>query len=157
MNTNIQEKKESAERIIGRVEKLRREGHKVRVGHYRYILNTDGTITFDRQGRILNQIERIGRLNRKDFLNQIVTRGGKTVVEVTFKDEDKLYVATAKCNPEDAYSKKFGVDFCINRIMAERDSEKLALIKRAEFVLSNPEEAKVREAKRLAAQNKAVE
>lgn len=75
------------------VEKLRKEGCKVRVRHTRYVDMRD---------------------------HSIFPRGGKTSVLVTTPYGEEM-TAEAICSKEDNYNRKYGVQLCLKRIFKEEN------------------------------------
>ena len=93
----------------------RKDGHKVRVSHARFI---------NGQGNVLAVIT---KENRKEYTNRIQARGGKTRVEVTDNEFKHTFVAEAKCSKEEGYNKRIGVAICLGRIRKMIFEHRLAL------------------------------
>lgn len=84
------------------VAKLRRSGHKVRVKHYRKVVNQEGDPIAD--FNIPNQL--------------ISPKGGKTEVEVRMPD-GKEFFGVALCSDEDSYNRRLGVKIAVARALKQ--------------------------------------
>jgi hypothetical protein len=90
------------------VAELRRQGVKVRAYHER--------ITEERYEIIDETAERV--IFDAKPCQVILPRGGKTIVELTFKNGVHVQ-AEQKCHPSDNYCKRVGINLCFNKLAAD--------------------------------------
>jgi hypothetical protein len=90
------------------VAELRRQGVKVRAYHERRTMNSH---------EVLDETEDRLILNAKPS-KLILPRGGKTIVELTFKNGVHVQ-AEQKCHPSDNYCKRVGINLCFNKLAAD--------------------------------------
>lgn len=93
---------------------LRRSGIKIRVRHYRWVLDESDAPKF---------LALIQEDNRRDFI--ILGRGGRTEVDVTMQNGES-FSDYAICAEEDTYNKRLGVYLAATRALkrAKKSNEK---------------------------------
>lgn len=96
---------------------LRRSGIKIRVRHYRWVVDESDAPKF---------LALIQEDNRRDFI--ILGRGGRTEVDVTMQNGE-TFSDYAICSEEDTYNKRLGVYLAATRALkrAKKSNEKEVL------------------------------
>lgn len=96
------------------IKELRKNGHKVRVCHYRRFRHPN------REEDFLFPYSKNTK-NIPDFVGMLDNNGGLTTVEVT-SPEGKTVIGHAKCHNTDVFNYKRGVEIALSRAFAKRKS-----------------------------------
>lgn len=94
------------------VQSLRKSGYKIRVTHYRWIMQN-----------IDENHEALFPKRKYDKLGKLVNpKGGETQIDVTTPD-NRDFSQTVKCHIKDSYNKKIGVQIALGRIFKIIENE----------------------------------
>lgn len=109
-------------KYISLVQKLRTDGIKVGVKHYRWVIERDDDLNTIPNYDEKVVLKHVTQQNLKDF-SYISSNGGETHVHLTFPDGGD-YEQIAVCNKIDTFCKRTGIKIAVGRILEIRKNEK---------------------------------
>ena len=87
------------------IKSIRQSGNKIRVLHYRAVRNMKDFAT-------------IHEIRKNKWQDEILSRGGKTVLELTTPD-GKDFTAEAVCSKKDGFCRKTAISIAIGRLVKQ--------------------------------------